>query len=421
MMRNTIKCEKGKSGASATNTRISGYVLAAACVGAALLFRMAMDPIWKDRLPFAAFFFSVLIVAQFSSPGPAIFAMVAGFLAGDWFFTGPRHSLFVHDTLNQVNALCYFLLCLGVLIFSLRMRRALERERAARLELDELAAKLRQEVAERKQAQQTLLETQELTLRQERLAAVGQLAAGLAHEFNNILTVIQGHAYFLLDKPNMDKDALKSVSYITYGVDRTAALVKQMLAFSRKQVMRQRVVHLQETMSGIEEMLRSLVGERITLSTDIAAGLPPIMADPEMLQQIMANLAVNARDVLSKDGRLTIGAAEVEFGQKDLAAKPDRRPGRFVRLSVADTGPGIEPSAMNHLFEPFFTTKEPGKGNGLGLATVYGMVKQNAGWIEVDSAVGAGATFNIFFPAADGAENSPGLEPRPHEYRAAHT
>jgi signal transduction histidine kinase/ActR/RegA family two-component response regulator len=262
---------------------------------------------------------------------------------------------------------------------------------------------LQQEVAERKEAQRALQESQELVLRQERLAAVGQLAAGLAHEFNNILTIIQGHASLLLDNPNMDEDSVKSITHISDGVDRTAKLVKQMLAFSRKQVMQRQVVQLNETMIQITDMLHRLLGSHVVLRFEIVPHLPPIMADPEMLQQIVVNLVANARDAMSSGGHLTILGSEANFAAADIGGKPDRHAGRFVKLSVSDTGSGIDSAIITRLFEPFFTTKDIGKGTGLGLATVYGMVNQHAGWIEVESEIGVGTTFNIYFPAAQKA------------------
>jgi signal transduction histidine kinase/ActR/RegA family two-component response regulator len=293
-----------------------------------------------------------------------------------------------------------------------------ERDEEIRRLAAQSAKNLQREVAEREAAQRALQESQELTLRQERLAAVGQLAAGLAHEFNNVLTIIQGHASLLLDNPNMDEDSIQSITHITDGVERTAGLVKQMLAFSSKQVMQQKVVHLQETMSQITAMLGRLLGAHVVLSFDIAPQLPPIMADPNMLQQIIVNLVANARDAMSSGGHLTIRAFETTFAEEDLAGKPDRRQGRFIQLSITDTGSGIDSATIDHLFEPFFTTKEIGKGTGLGLATVYGMVNQNSGWIEVDSEIGVGTTFNIFFPATEIAPEKPPPDaepPRAHD------
>jgi len=185
-----------------------------------------------------------------------------------------------------------------------------------------------------------------------------------------------------------------------------------MLAFSRKQVMQQKVMHIKEAMSDISDMLGRLLGSHVVLRFNIAPQLPPIKADPEMLQQIIVNLVVNARDAMNSGGHLTIRASEVKFAAEDIAGKPDRRAGRFIQLSVTDTGSGIDSATINHLFEPFFTTKEIGKGTGLGLATVYGMVNQNAGWIEVDSTVGQGTTFNMYFPAT---ESAPAKLPPPIE------
>jgi signal transduction histidine kinase/ActR/RegA family two-component response regulator len=287
-----------------------------------------------------------------------------------------------------------------------RTRTSHERDAEIMQLMDQWTKSLQQEVAERKEAQRALQASQEMTLRQERLAAVGQLAAGLAHEFNNILTVIQGHAALLMDNPKMDDDARDSITHITQGVERTAGLVKQMLAFSRKQVMQQRPVEIRECLGGIESMLRQLAGDAVILRFDIAPGLPPIVADPDMLQQIFVNLVANARDAMGGGGQLTIRASEAKFSADDLAGKSERRAGRFTQLSVTDTGSGIDSRALDHLFEPFFTTKDTGKGPGLGLASVYGMVKQNAGWIEVESAVGRGTTFYIYFAMAENGTES---------------
>ncbi len=267
--------------------------------------------------------------------------------------------------------------------------------------VDQWTKSLQQEVAERKQAQRALQESQDWIMRQERLAAAGQLAAGLAHEFNNILTVVQGHAFLLLNNPALDEESLKSVNHINDGVERTARLIKQMLALSRKQVMMRKPLDMQENLDQTAEMLNRVLSEQVTLNFEIAPNLPPIMADAEMFQQIILNLVVNARDAMSSGGRLTIRANEAKFNGSDLPAKSNRKPGRFVRLSVADTGSGMDTTIISHLFEPFFTTKDVGKGTGLGLATVHGMVNQHEGWIEVQSEIGKGTCFDIYFPIAE--------------------
>ncbi len=283
--------------------------------------------------------------------------------------------------------------------------------------IDEWTKSLQQEVAERKQAQRALQESQQLIMRQERLAAVGQLTAGLAHEFNNIMTIVQGHASLLLERPNLDDDSVKSLAHITEGVERMAKLVRQMLAFSRKQVMQQEALDVRETLGHTADMLGGLLGEKAALRFEIAPRLPPIMADPEMFQQIIVNLVVNARDAMNGGGQLTIRAAEAGFAPADIAAKSERKAGRFVRLSVTDTGSGMDNATIDHLFEPFFTTKGVGKGTGLGLATVYGIVKQHQGWIEVESKVGQGTTFDIYFPVTSQAPEKPAEEAAPSAVR----
>jgi two-component system cell cycle sensor histidine kinase/response regulator CckA len=243
--------------------------------------------------------------------------------------------------------------------------------------------------------------SQERILHRERLTAVGQLAAGLAHEFNNIMTIVQGHAALLKENPNLDEESVKSLTHITEGADRMAKLIRQMLAFSSKQVMQPKALDVPEILGHTSEMLGRLLGGQVALNFEIAPHLPPILADPDMFQQIIVNLVVNARDAMSSGGQLTIRATESIFAPTDIPSKSDRKPGQFVRLSVTDTGSGMDTAIISHLFEPFFTTKDVGKGTGWGLATVHGMVNQHQGWIEVESKLGRGTTFDIYFPAAD--------------------
>ena len=311
---------------------------------------------------------------------------------------GPQGSLWLGVAGASFGLLC-LLSAAGTWIWARGAAR--QRDQAIARLKEESAKRLEREIAEREAAQQALQEKQEFILRQERLAAVGEMTAGLAHEFNNILTIIQGHASLLLDEPNMSEDAIKSVTHITDGVERTAALVKQMLAFSRKQVMQLKVFQIQETFNQVRDMLTRLLGAHVVLRVDIPPQLTPIKADPDMLQQILCNLAVNAREAMRSGGQFTILAEEVQFSAADVAGRPDRKVGRFVRICLEDTGSGIDPKTIPHIFEPFYTTKEVGKGAGLGLATVHGMVTQNGGWIEVESAIGVGTTFQIYLPAAE--------------------
>jgi signal transduction histidine kinase/CheY-like chemotaxis protein len=273
--------------------------------------------------------------------------------------------------------------------------------------IDEWTRSLQQEVLERKQAQKALVESQEIVMRQERLAAVGQMAAGVAHEFNNILTVIQGHAALLLDNPSLDAESINSLTQIISGVDRTAKLIRQMLAFSRRQVMQRELLDLNIIATTAADMLSPLLGESIVVRSHLAQEPLTVLADATMIEQIVVNLAVNARDAMPKGGELTVSTRQVEVSESDVRAKAERHAGKFARLSVADTGCGMDAAVIDHLFEPFFTTKEVGKGIGLGLATVYGMVKQHQGWIEVESQPGKGACFHINLPLAEKPAEKP--------------
>lgn len=232
-----------------------------------------------------------------------------------------------------------------------------------------------------------------------KMEAVGQLAAGVAHDFNNILTVIQGHADLLLHKINADPESEIPLKQICLASERAGNLIRQLLMFSRKQVMQHRFLDLNEVISNLIQMLQRFMGEHIALEIHPASNLPSIYGDTGMIEQILMNLAVNARDAMPKGGRLIVRTSLRQFG-KDLTRKnPEAREGCFVCLSVTDTGCGMDEKTLNRIFEPFFTTKEVGKGTGLGLATVYGIVKQHNGWVEVESEPQKGTTFTIYLPA----------------------
>jgi two-component system, cell cycle sensor histidine kinase and response regulator CckA len=232
----------------------------------------------------------------------------------------------------------------------------------------------------------------------QKMEAVGQLAAGVAHDFNNALTIIQGHASLYMNDPASDPELVDSFSHIANAAGRAARLTRQLLAFSRKQVMRQRPMELNALVCQISSMLPRLIGEHIHIISDLESDIPSIFADDCNMEQIILNLSVNARDAMPDGGTLTIKTEEIEVGDEHLRRVQDAVPGRYVKLSVRDTGTGMDFQTRSHIFEPFFTTKEVGKGTGMGLATVYGIVKQHDGWIEVDSEQGTGTTFSIYLP-----------------------
>ncbi len=241
--------------------------------------------------------------------------------------------------------------------------------------------------------------------RSQKMESIGQLAAGVAHDFNNILTVIQGHSSLLLQGNGLEKTAHRSLQHISVAAERAANLTRQLLLFSRKQLAQPKTVDLNVIIENVASMLRVLLGESITVDLKLADDLAAVDADEGMMEQVLVNLAVNSRDAMPRGGHLTISTMEREVDERYARRIREARAGHFVAFRVSDTGTGMTRETLAHIFEPFFTTKDVGKGTGLGLATVYGIVKQHHGWIEVDTKEGAGATFTILLPAiADRAE-----------------
>jgi len=241
----------------------------------------------------------------------------------------------------------------------------------------------------------------ESQLRQsQKMESIGQLAAGVAHDFNNMLTIIQGHIGMLMARPGMVSQALDSAQAVFFAAERAASLTRQLLMFSRKNVMQLKLLDLSEVVLNLSKMLHRLLGETITLNFSPPARLPFIRGDSGMIEQIIVNLCVNARDAMDKGGTLTVSLSGIDIAAGYVHTHPESRPGPHVCLCVADTGCGMDTYVIGRIFEPFFTTKEVGKGTGLGLATVYGIVKQHGGWVEVTSKTGCGTTFNVFIPAS---------------------
>ncbi len=238
-------------------------------------------------------------------------------------------------------------------------------------------------------------------LQSQKMEAVGQLAGGIAHDFNNLLTAIHGYGEFLGRGLPEGDPRRADVDEILRAADRAAELTRQLVAFSRRQILRPRVLDPTEVVEGIVPMLRRLMGEHIALVTHTQPDLGHVKADASQLEQVIVNLAVNARDAMPEGGKLTIETANVELGAEYAAAHAEVTPGPYVLLSVSDTGVGMDPETEAHAFEPFFTTKQPGKGTGMGLATVYGIVKQSSGSIYLYSDPGRGTTFKIYLPRVE--------------------
>jgi len=254
------------------------------------------------------------------------------------------------------------------------------------------------EKAERKRAEEELRRTEEQLRQAQKLEGIGQLAGGIAHDFNNLLTVINGYGDMALKMLPSVHEVRPLVEQMKEAGKRAAALTQQILAFSRKQALAPIVFNVNVAVAKMDALLRRLIGERITLATAVDPALGQVKADQGQIEQVIMNLAVNARDAMPEGGTLRIETENVELTESFARMHMLAKPGPYVRLSVQDTGCGMDAKTQARMFEPFFTTKGPERGTGLGLSTVYGIVKQSGGAIVVQSAMGKGSTFSVFLP-----------------------
>jgi two-component system, cell cycle sensor histidine kinase and response regulator CckA len=257
-----------------------------------------------------------------------------------------------------------------------------------------------EDVTELKRAEAALRQSEEQLRQAQKLEAIGRLAGGVAHDFNNLLTAISGHADFMLRRMDGADPLFWHAEGVKKAAARAAGLTRQLLAFSRKQIFEPRVLDVNDIVEDLERMLRRIIGEDIDLTTNLAERVPRIEADPGQIEQVVVNLVVNARDAMERGGALAITTTQADLGPAE-AARLDLVPGRYVVLRVSDTGTGMDAAICDRIFEPFFTTKPQGKGTGLGLATVHGIVAQSGGAIHVASEPGRGTTFTIYLPAVD--------------------
>lgn len=255
----------------------------------------------------------------------------------------------------------------------------------------------------------------------QKLEAVGRLAGGVAHEFNNLLTVITGYSVLLLDALDPDNPLHQDLEQIKRASDRATLLTSRLLGFSRKQVVQLKVLDLNAVIAELDKMLRHLIGEDIKVSSVFGKELGRVEADPGQIEQIIMNLAINARDAMPQGGTFSIETANLDADEAFSRQHPDVQPGTYVMLTIGDTGYGMDEETVSHIFEPFFTTKGPDRGTGLGLSTVYGIVEQYGGAIEVDSNPGQGTVFRIYLTRVEEQVESsqpgeyPGASLRGHE------
>jgi signal transduction histidine kinase len=254
----------------------------------------------------------------------------------------------------------------------------------------------------------------EMQMRQaQKMEAVGQLAGGIAHDFNNLLTVITGYCDLTLLKLDPSDPLRDNIDEVNRACDRAAGLTRHLLAFSRKQVLKPEVLNLNNTVSEMSRMLLPLIGENVDLAIELSPDLWQVKADSGQIEQILANLAVNAKDAMPLGGKLAIRTCNIFLDEEIVRRYESVQSGPHVLLTMSDTGHGMNPETVSRVFEPFFTTKEVGKGSGLGLSTVYGIVKQSGGYISIDSEVGRGTTFKIYLPRVDEEVGAMEVSPRP--------
>ncbi|GAB4238531.1 MAG: hypothetical protein OHK0028_16160 [Deltaproteobacteria bacterium] len=262
------------------------------------------------------------------------------------------------------------------------------------------------DITDRKRSEDELRKSGEMLRQSQKMEAVGRLAGGVAHDFNNILTVIGGYSELLAQRLPSDSPLRRLVEEIRKAEVRASSLTRQLLAFSRKQVISPGIADLNDLVSGMEGMLRCLIGENIDLVTDLRPGLWNVRVDTGQIEQVLLNLVVNARDAMSGSGRIWIETENGRIDDEMVARSGFGNPGEYAVLSVRDNGCGMDEKTLRHIFEPFFTTKEKGKGTGLGLATVYGIVKQSEGYITAESRAGEGSIFRVYLPRCDARPDS---------------
>jgi PAS domain S-box-containing protein len=270
------------------------------------------------------------------------------------------------------------------------------------------------DITDRKRLESQLREAQ-------KLEAVGQLAGGVAHDFNNLLSATMMHLSLMQENPSLDADTRQALKELEMESKRASNLTRQLLMFSRRSVLEIQVMDLNKVVANLVKMLGRLIGENISLKFLPCQETPAVEGDVGMMEQVLMNLVVNARDAMPRGGRLMISTSLMDLGPEFIPAHPERRPGRFVRLSVTDTGCGMDEATLKRIFEPFFTTKEAGVGTGLGLAIVHGIVAQHQGWVDVESQVGAGTAFRVYFKASASPVEGAVEAPKPKASRGHET
>jgi signal transduction histidine kinase len=351
----------------------------------------------------------------------AVYAIAAFYVRNDPMLTDPSlpspmgnflfATIFVWIVVDQFGGTVRRAL-LDALAHEQELEAGREALAARTTELQATVVALETEIGERKRLEEEREAMQGLLLESQRLESIGRLAGGVAHDFNNLLTAIGGYAEIAGSRLVVEHDAQKDLRGIGHAVDQASSLTRQLLAFSRNQELRPSVVDLSQIVGGVEPLLRRLLGARVGLAVQLAPDLWPVLVDPGQMESVVVNLAVNARDAMSSEGTLSIETANVELDNDYARTHAEVVPGAYAMLAVSDTGTGMDDATVARIFEPFFTTKELGKGTGLGLASVYGTMRQSGGHIWVYSELDHGTTFKLYLPRTNIAA-APALEVPP--------
>jgi signal transduction histidine kinase len=388
-------------GMQPARSSVSGYVVSVAATAVATLLKLLFPEALGRDAPVAVYLGAVMVAAWYGGTGPGLSTTALSVLAGAYLFAAPYGSFRVADVNDLVRIFVGALE--GVIIsgFAGALRRATLTARERTEELALANDGLRDEIDARKKAESSLQRTTDRLRHAEKMKGMGILAGGIAHDFNNLLSVILNYSTVILSRLPADDPLRVHVKELGDAAGCAANVARGLLAFSRKGVVEPRQLDLRETVRGLEGVLRVMIGDQIELIMRFDATLAPIEADPTQMEQLVTNLAVNARDAMARGGKLTIELSDVAMSDEESRGKGIPA-GPYVRLTVADTGAGIPEEIRPRIFEPLFTTKEAGHGSGLGLAIVHGVVEASGGVIAVESTLGVGTTFTLHFPRAAG-------------------
>ena len=386
-----------EAGDPARRTALARYGVAVLATALATALKLGLPDLIGRDVPIAVYLGAVMLTAWYGGARPGLLATALSLVAGSYWFAAPYDSFRVEATDDLFRLLFGGAEGVTISLFAGQLHAATQRANLRTAELAAATAEIRREGIARTKAESSLEQTHAQLLHAQRMQTVGELAGGVAHDLNNLLSVMLSYAVLVLGRLPAEDPAREHLEEIRDAANRAAELTRRLLSFARKAVVEPRVVDLRDTVRGLERMLRILAGEANPLSIELAPEPCRVRVDPTQMEQTLTNLTVNARDAMPRGGRIVIALGHVTLGGD--GARALGLPGDdYVRLTVSDTGEGISEEVRARIFEPFFTTKEAGRGSGLGLAIVHGIVKGAAGAIGVESTPGSGTSFSVYLP-----------------------